>query len=103
MTDQLRDQLHFGIASASLGLNPIHTFENKFQALQKAGFKFCEVDFGSYMTWVRDQKQLPTAGQNQRARPSGPKPMNLIHPTKKYGKPSTLLPLTLSAWQGNMA
>lgn len=56
MTDQLRDQLHFGIASASLGLNPIHTLENKFQALQKAGFKFCEVDFGSYMTWVRNQK-----------------------------------------------
>lgn len=56
MTDQLRDQLHFGIASSSLGLNPIHTFETKFQALQKAGFKFCEVDFGSYMTWVRDQR-----------------------------------------------
>ncbi|KIR27124.1 hypothetical protein I309_04068 [Cryptococcus deuterogattii LA55] len=56
MTDQVRDQLHFGIASSSLGLNPIHTFETKFQALQKAGFKFCEVDFGSYMTWVRDQR-----------------------------------------------
>lgn len=47
--------LKFGVATASLGLDDAHTLEMKFQALQKAGFKYCELGFGSYMAWVREK------------------------------------------------
>ena len=44
-----------GVATASLGMNAIHTLETRFAALRKAGFAFCEVGFGDYIAWVRSQ------------------------------------------------
>lgn len=47
--------LRFGVATASLGMNSIHDIYKKFEALQKAGFKYVEVGFGAYMEWVRSE------------------------------------------------
>lgn len=47
------DNFRLGVASASLGMAPSHTMERKMAALQDAGFVFCEVGFGDYVTWVR--------------------------------------------------
>lgn len=47
--------LRFGVATASLGLLDSHTLENKFKALQDAGFQYCELGFGAYMSWVRER------------------------------------------------
>jgi hypothetical protein len=47
--------LRFGVATASLGLAATHTLESKLAALQNAGIRYCEVGFGSYMAWVREQ------------------------------------------------
>jgi hypothetical protein len=49
------EALRFGVATASLGLAATHTLESKFQALQDAGIKYCELGFGAYMAWVREQ------------------------------------------------
>jgi hypothetical protein len=47
--------LRFGVATASLGMNEIHTLDEKFRALQKAGITFTELGFGAYVSWVREQ------------------------------------------------
>jgi hypothetical protein len=43
-------------ATASLGMNKIHTLEKKFAALQESGYKYVELGFGNYMEWVRQQE-----------------------------------------------
>ncbi|TYJ58570.1 hypothetical protein B9479_000780 [Cryptococcus floricola] len=45
--------LRWGVATASLGMNPIHDICTN--ALQKAGFAYTEVDFGEYVAWVRSE------------------------------------------------
>lgn len=45
----------FGVAAASLGMQPQHTIEKKWEALQQAGFSHCEIGFGNYMEWVRQK------------------------------------------------
>jgi sugar phosphate isomerase/epimerase len=45
----------WGIACASLGMHENHTLENKFRAIQEAGFKYCEIGLGEYSSWVRAQ------------------------------------------------
>ncbi|ODN81782.1 hypothetical protein L202_02155 [Cryptococcus amylolentus CBS 6039] len=47
--------LRWGVATASLGMNPIHDICTKFDALQKAGFTYTEVGFGEYVAWVRSE------------------------------------------------
>jgi hypothetical protein len=47
--------LRFGVATASLGLLDSHTLESKFKALQDAGIQYCELGFGTYMSWVRER------------------------------------------------
>ncbi|WVQ77318.1 hypothetical protein IAR50_007002 [Cryptococcus sp. DSM 104548] len=49
-------QVHWGAATALLGLHPSHKLEEKFQELQKAGFKYYEVLTADYFTWVREQE-----------------------------------------------
>ncbi|ODO05015.1 hypothetical protein I350_05627 [Cryptococcus amylolentus CBS 6273] len=58
--ENLDSDLKFGVASALLGLHPSHTFDQKFEELQKAGFRYCEVLTADYIGWVRQQKpELP--------------------------------------------
>lgn len=57
MSDNILDfeRIRFGIATASLGMASSHTLVSKFQAMQKAGFRYAELGFGAYMSWVREQ------------------------------------------------
>ena len=52
MVSQL-DSHDIGVATASLGMHPRHTLEDKFSALQKAGFRFVELGFADYVAWIR--------------------------------------------------
>jgi hypothetical protein len=52
------DALQVGYATPCLGMNPSHTLELKFAALQSAGFKFVELGFGNYVSWVRSKVKL---------------------------------------------
>lgn len=45
-----------GIATASLGMCATHTLERKFAALQANGWKYTEIGFGDYVTWVRSRR-----------------------------------------------
>jgi hypothetical protein len=49
------DSITFGIATASLGMTDAQTLTSKFDAISKAGFKTCELGFGAYMEWVRQE------------------------------------------------
>jgi len=51
----MSSSLRFGVATASLGMNAIHTLETKFAALQKAGISYTELGFGAYVEWVRTE------------------------------------------------
>ncbi|WWD01548.1 hypothetical protein V866_008493 [Kwoniella sp. B9012] len=46
----------FGVATASLGFGKSHTIPAKFAALEKASYKYTEVGFGDYMSWVRSRR-----------------------------------------------
>ncbi|WVW79123.1 hypothetical protein I302_101088 [Kwoniella bestiolae CBS 10118] len=53
------NSLPIGYATPSLGLNPAHTLEIKFQAMQNNGWKEVELGFGNYVAWVRGRVNLP--------------------------------------------
>ncbi|KAK8843513.1 hypothetical protein IAR55_007173 [Kwoniella newhampshirensis] len=44
-----------GYATPCLGLNPAHTLEMKFRAMQEADFPMVELGFGNYVAWVRSK------------------------------------------------
>lgn len=45
--------LPIGVATASLGMHPRHTLEDKFAALQDSGFRLVSLGFGDYVAWIR--------------------------------------------------
>jgi sugar phosphate isomerase/epimerase len=49
------DGVRFGVATASLGMSPMHTLEDKFKALQDAGFNYTELGFEGFLNWVKQQ------------------------------------------------
>ncbi|GFZ52285.1 hypothetical protein JCM24511_10058 [Saitozyma sp. JCM 24511] len=49
------DGVRFGVATASLGMSPTHTLEDKFKALQAAGFNYTELGFEGFLNWVKQQ------------------------------------------------
>ncbi|WRT69336.1 uncharacterized protein IL334_006320 [Kwoniella shivajii] len=49
------ESLQYGVATASLGFSSKFTLEDKFAAIQKAGFKFVELGFSGYVEWVRQK------------------------------------------------
>jgi hypothetical protein len=49
------DGVRFGVATASLGMSPTHTLEDKFKALQTAGFNYTELGFEGFLNWVKQQ------------------------------------------------
>ena len=52
---ELDEQTRFGVATASLGMHPKHTIEVKFEALQKAGFKWVGLGVENFFDWVRQK------------------------------------------------
>ncbi|KAH8756212.1 xylose isomerase-like protein [Diaporthe sp. PMI_573] len=45
----------WGFATASLSMQAKHTLEDKFHALQHAGFEYAELGMGGFIEWVRQQ------------------------------------------------
>ncbi|OCF60344.1 hypothetical protein L486_03026 [Kwoniella mangroviensis CBS 10435] len=59
ITPQELDAIPIGYATPSLGLNPAHSLEMKFDAMAQNGWKNVELGFGNYVAWVQSQVDLP--------------------------------------------